>query len=118
MGDGQHAWASAEWAMMMRACFLREEPDGLHLAGGLDAAWRQGGECSFGPTPTAFGPVTVSARGEGDRWRIRWEANWRHAPAQILVAPPGFEARRCEADESGEVLLEPRAAAAAGEGRP
>ena len=27
MGDGQHAWASAEWLLMMRALFVREEAD-------------------------------------------------------------------------------------------
>ena len=25
MGDGQHVWAAAEWMMMMRNCFVREE---------------------------------------------------------------------------------------------
>jgi len=25
MGDGQHVWAAAEWVLMMRNCFVREE---------------------------------------------------------------------------------------------
>jgi hypothetical protein len=41
MGDGQHVWAAAEWLLMLRNCFVREEPaaDGLILASGIPQAW-------------------------------------------------------------------------------
>src|SRR5690606_36768683 len=39
MGDGQHAWAAAEWVIMLRNCFLREEGDRLILCAGLPEAW-------------------------------------------------------------------------------
>ncbi|MFP5344729.1 MAG: hypothetical protein ACLGGU_03675, partial [Gammaproteobacteria bacterium] len=31
MGDGQHVWAAAEWVLMIRNCFVREEEDRLIL---------------------------------------------------------------------------------------
>ncbi|MFT5313422.1 MAG: hypothetical protein ACI8Z9_001915, partial [Paraglaciecola sp.] len=31
MGDGQHVWAAAEWILMLRFCFVREEEDCLVL---------------------------------------------------------------------------------------
>lgn len=27
MGDGQHVWAAAEWVLMIRNCFIREEKE-------------------------------------------------------------------------------------------
>ena len=35
MGDGQHGWAAAEWVMMMRNCFVREEGDRLIIGSGI-----------------------------------------------------------------------------------
>jgi len=31
MGDGQHVWAAAEWLMIVRHCFVREEGDHLNF---------------------------------------------------------------------------------------
>ena len=60
MGDGQHVWASAEWVLMMRNLFLREEGRTLILASGIPREWlRAGEEISFGPGPSRFGRVTV-----------------------------------------------------------
>ena len=35
MGDGQHAWAAAEWIIMLRNIFVREENDVLILCAGI-----------------------------------------------------------------------------------
>src|SRR6185436_20954594 len=35
MGDGQHVWAAAEWVLMLRNLFVREEGDRLILGSGL-----------------------------------------------------------------------------------
>jgi GH15 family glucan-1,4-alpha-glucosidase len=35
MGDGQHVWAAAEWVLMLRNCFVREEGNGLILCSGM-----------------------------------------------------------------------------------
>ena len=56
--------------MMMRNCFVREEDDHLVIGSGILPEWRETGqEISFGPTPTAWGPVAVRIEGRGDRGR-------------------------------------------------
>ena len=35
MGDGQHGWAAAEWVMMLRNLFVREEGRDLLIGTGL-----------------------------------------------------------------------------------
>ncbi|HYO25414.1 MAG TPA: hypothetical protein VEQ85_10760, partial [Lacipirellulaceae bacterium] len=59
MGDGQHGWAAAEWVMMIRHLFVREEADRLIVGSGLYKEWLVDEEISFGPTPTPWGPVSV-----------------------------------------------------------
>src|SRR5262249_13622410 len=44
MGDGQHLWAAAEWVLMMRNLFVREESDRLILGSGVPLAWLTPGE--------------------------------------------------------------------------
>jgi hypothetical protein len=91
MGDGHHVWASAEWVLMQRNCFLREEGDRLILAAGIFPAWlEQDSPIAFGPAPNAFGALTVSLHPQGDSVRIDWEAAWRQPPEAVEVRPPGF----------------------------
>jgi len=94
MGDGHHAWASAEWVLALRNRFVREEGGGLILAAGLDPAWLAAGEpCSFGPTPTPHGPVTVQVNPGGNGVDVIWEGRWRGKPPSIEVRLPGFAPR-------------------------
>jgi hypothetical protein len=61
MGDGQHGWAAAEWVMMIRSLFIREEEDRLILGSGLFPEWLAPGQkLGFGPTPTRFGPISLA----------------------------------------------------------
>ncbi len=91
MGDGQHVWAAAEWVMMVRHCFVREEGEGLILCQGVPERWLKGGEvASFGPAPTAFGTLTLELV-PGDRHiRVNWEAEWHNSAPPIEVRLPGF----------------------------
>ncbi|MFA6636372.1 MAG: hypothetical protein WCV56_04635 [Candidatus Omnitrophota bacterium] len=74
MGDGQHLWASAEWIMMIRNCFIREEEDTLILCSGIPQKWIDAGrEMFFGPAPTPFG--TIDIRVNPGREKIRVEVN-------------------------------------------
>jgi hypothetical protein len=75
MGDGQHAWAAAEWVLMIRNMFVREEDDRLILASGIPTSWlEQADPIAFGPAPTAFGSLSVSiARDAGGQPRVAWE---------------------------------------------
>ncbi len=80
MGDGQHAWAAAEWMMMVRNCFLYEEEysDKLVLGAGLTEAWCDPatGRATFGPAPTRFGNVSVTLETKGDDAALTWSAEW------------------------------------------
>ena len=90
MGDGQHAWAAAEWVMMVRHLFLREEGDRLLLCEGVPGQWLAAGErIRFGPAPTAFGTVRVELIPAGDRLRVTWRAEWRGTPPVVEVCLPG-----------------------------
>jgi hypothetical protein len=90
MGDGQHAWASAEWIMMMRSLFLREEAGRLVLTSGIPRVWLEAGRpMSFGPTPTIYGPVTVRVRPGDGVAEVSWEADWRSTPPAIEVRLAG-----------------------------
>lgn len=91
MGDGQHGWAAAEWALFTRNCFIREEGDSLILCSGLFQRWTQhDADLSFGPAPTSFGTIEISAVVRENRMTITWKADWRHLPRTILIRPPGF----------------------------
>ena len=85
MGDGQHVWAAAEWVLMLRNMFVREDGDNLVLCQGIPQAWlKKGQKILFGPTQTSFGPVTVTIHCE-ETPRVSWKADWHHAPASIEV---------------------------------
>ncbi len=95
MGDGHHVWAAAEWVLMLRNCFLREEGDGLVLGAGIPGRWLEAGEpVSFGPAPTAFGTLVLTLTPEGPgRVRLDLEAQWRGPPPPVAVRLPGFPPR-------------------------
>jgi hypothetical protein len=87
MGDGQHGWAAGEWVMMIRNCFVREETGELVLGSGILPEWLAGGgEMSFGPTLTRWGPVRVRLRNS----RLFLDVTWRGAPPRVTIAVPGF----------------------------
>ncbi|MFA5038800.1 MAG: hypothetical protein WC732_03880 [Candidatus Omnitrophota bacterium] len=93
MGDGEHAWAAAEWLLFIRNSFVREEGGGLVLCSGVTQAWyNQSQGASFGPTATAFGPISVTIVSDQNTINVRWEGRW-HGPApSITVSLPGFPA--------------------------
>jgi hypothetical protein len=91
MGDGEHAWAAAEWLMMVRNCFVREEPvpSRLILCSGVGRDWFDAESIGFGPTPTRFGDVSVTLHREGHDIVVDWRATWRARPPHMEVAVPG-----------------------------
>ncbi len=105
MGDGQHGWAAAEWLLMVRSLFLREQAERLVLAPGIPRHWvRGGGSARLGPTPTRFGPVRVAVERAGDGLEVSWTARWRDRPEAIEIAPPGSEPRRVDPAEQGRAI--------------
>lgn len=106
MGDGQHAWASAEWGMAMRNAFVREEGGRLVLASGIPAAWLEAGSpLSFGPAPTPWGDVIIRIEPQGDRALVSWKGTWRDTVPPIEVRLLGFPTQLVSGD-GGEMLLQ------------
>lgn len=110
MGDGQHAWAAAEWILMMRNGFVREEDDHLVVGAGVAPAWLATGQAvRFGPAPTSFGAVSVEITGAGigaqRRARVAWRAEWRRQPARMALRLPGLGAADVAPDEGGRELV-------------
>jgi len=99
MGDGQHGWAAAEWVMMMRNLFVREEGASLVIGSGVRREWlREGGKpVSFGPTPTPWGRISVILEGQESALKVSWSADWRQSPPEIDICVSGFERLRLDA---------------------
>lgn len=92
MGDGQHVWAAAEWIAMVRNSFVREEGDGLVIAGGIPPRWLRAGQAlRFGPTPTPYGPVRVTVTPEGgEAVRVDWSIEGDAPPAWLRIGGAGM----------------------------
>ncbi len=91
MGDGQHIWAAAEWALMIRNLFVREENDRLIVGSGIFPRWLQSGKAfSFGPTLTRFGSVTILFQPGGNNFQVSVEGEWFGESPKIEVLVPGY----------------------------
>jgi len=92
MGDGQHVWAAAEWLLMVRNCFVREEGDRFILGAGVAQCWMVAGSpLTFGPVPTTFGPLTLTIETETNhRVHVTWQGSWHATEPAIEVRIPGF----------------------------
>jgi hypothetical protein len=109
MGDGQHVWAAAEWVLIIRNCFVREEGDGLVLASGIPRHWLEpANPLHFGPAPTPFGPVSLSIVTHRERIEISWRGDWRDGPPPIEVRLGGCATVRAGPDRTSvDLRLEP-----------
>ncbi|MGK0188581.1 MAG: hypothetical protein ACI9R3_004392 [Verrucomicrobiales bacterium] len=97
MGDGQHAWAAAEWISMMRHSFVREEGDGLVLGSGIDPSWQESGEVfGISDAPTHFGKLDLHFEPSGESLRVSWHGRWHKEPAKITLALPGQPVRHLD----------------------
>lgn len=106
MGDGQHAWASAEWIVAMRNLLVCEEGDSLLLGTGIFPQWWQGREdMLLQGAATHFGRLDLRFRRERNTWVVCWKGQWHEKPAKIRIGPSG--GRQVEADpDQGEAVLE------------
>ena len=105
MGDGQHVWASAEWVLLMRNFFVREEENkSLILCSGIPQAWCHKGKGLFmGPIYTSFGKISISVE-FGTICRVSWEAEWHDPPSRIEIRMPGYPVVFTSANESSVEL--------------
>lgn len=107
MGDGQHVWAAAEWVMMIRHLFVREEGQSLILGEGLPREWWENGEpLSYGPAQTPWGCVEIHAQFHSGKLRLAWSPDWRNVIPLVRIAVPGLPEREVKNDEVREVEWE------------
>jgi hypothetical protein len=91
MGDGQHIWAAAEWALMIRNCFVREEDEYLVIGSGVMKRWiPQTSPASFGPTLTPFGRVTVTLTQQTAGLAVTVSGEWRTRTPILELRVPGY----------------------------
>src|SRR5688572_25769076 len=77
MGDGQHIWAAAEWLLLIRNLYVREEGESLVLGSGLAREWYSGGNTTaLTRTLTPHGPVGVSFTGGSQGIEVHLDAAW------------------------------------------
>lgn len=107
MGDGQHIWAAAEWLLMLRQLFVREEENALVLGPGLDVRWLEAGPASFGPTLTPHGAVTAFFERRDGRLHVRLDAAWRGAPPVRQIRVPHCEPLDVPAGDTRDDFLLP-----------
>jgi len=93
MGDGQHVWAAAEWVLMIRNCFVREENEGLILCSGIPQVWLDKKQVmSLGWAPTSFGDIQISIKPQDDEGvLIEWHGQWFKKEPIIDIQLPGFK---------------------------
>jgi hypothetical protein len=106
MGDGQHVWAAAEWVLMMRNCFAREEDGRLILCSGIPPRWlKKNEEMSFGPAPTIFGPVHIRVKPDGRNIVVEWTGKWFDKEPVLEVCIPGLPRVKAR-PQAGSVVVE------------
>jgi len=95
MGDGQHVWAAAEWVLMVRNCFVRQEDDRLILCSGIPKNWIEKKQImSFGWAPTSFGDIQISIIPQEGNTIVRWQGQWFKKEPTIDIHLPGFKKAR------------------------
>jgi hypothetical protein len=93
MGDGQHAWASAEWLSMVRNCFVMEDlsANKLIVGAGIHPSWLESENgLFFGPTPTIWGTVSVSIETMQDHLEVICDGDWFSSAPPIEIRISGF----------------------------
>ncbi|MBF0479152.1 MAG: hypothetical protein HQL26_06680 [Candidatus Omnitrophica bacterium] len=91
MGDGQHVWAAAEWALMIRNCFVREEQGRLILCSGIPQTWLDTKtDMIFGPAPTSFGDIKILIKPVGQKIMVEWQGTWFTKEPEMEIYLTGF----------------------------
>jgi hypothetical protein len=98
MGDGQHVWAAAEWVLMIRNCFAREEGGQLILFSGIPQSWLEKKQTiTFGPASTVFGELKLCLKPQGKNILAQWSGQWLGKEPIIDIQLPGYISQRVPA---------------------
>jgi len=115
MGDGQHGWAAAEWIMMIRNLFVREEGEQIIIGSGIFPRWLATGKpLIFGPTLARGGKITVrllQPGGDGPVY-VDIEAAGVKPDTEYRINVPGCVPETLR-DAGKGIRLEPESAGAA-----
>jgi len=98
MGDGQHVWAAAEWVMMVKNCFVREEiaSQSLVLCSGIRKEWLgSSNTLRFGPTDTVYGTLEITITKERDSIDVKWDGTLNHDVHSLTIAFPFLDDQEC-----------------------
>ena len=78
MGDGQHVWAAAEWVLMIKNCFVREEEvqNKIVLCSGVPLEWIEQQTLEFGPVTTCYGIVGLKISSHEESVVLEWQGKW------------------------------------------
>lgn len=91
MGDGQHIWAAADWILMIRNCFVREECDRLILASGIVPDWLETHkELSLKNVQTPYGVISVKVNSASSEVSVSFDSQWHGECPQLEVCLPGY----------------------------
>ena len=97
LGDMPHTWIGSEYARSIFGMLMHEADDHLALLPGAPPSWVAGEGLSVSALPTAYGTLTMSARHEGDRLRVKLgsglrkntalQVSWpnRQRPARVTI---------------------------------
>jgi hypothetical protein len=97
-GDGQHGWAAAEWVMMIRNMFVREEGSRLIIGSSILPGWLESdGPIEYGPAWTPYGPLRISPQRFESERRLHLDCDRRQGPVPVAIQIPGHNPERLTA---------------------
>jgi hypothetical protein len=108
MGDGQHAWAAAEWIVMLRNCLLFEEThtQRLVVGAGVLPEWIDRDRQMFiGPAPTSWGTIQLTLECSNDAVTVRWDADWFGRQPEMEIRLPGAESAVVSSPDQTETQI-------------
>jgi F5/8 type C domain len=87
LGDMPHTWIGSEYVRAVFGMLMREGDDRLHLIPGAPPSWLEGPGLQVGKLPTAYGPLSMSAKQEGTTLRVKLDPGLRKT-TKLQVAWP------------------------------
>ena len=91
LGDMPHTWIGAEYARAVFGMLMHEEDTVLQLLPGTPTGWLAGEDLRLDALPTAYGPLTLQARGDATRLDVALGDGLRAGAAPCIS--PGRSAR-------------------------
>jgi hypothetical protein len=70
LGDMPHTWVGTEYVRAIVGMLMHESDTQLELLPGVPQSWVAGSGLSIAELPTAYGPLTMTARQNGDELKV------------------------------------------------